>query len=71
MIGQMSIGQIVILCAIVAAFSVFAAVLAWGERQTRNFRQARTVRSHAGMASLKTAAAKAEVPARSSEPAKG
>ena len=57
----MSISQIVVLSAVCAAFAIFAMVLAWGERQTRNITPNRPAKpqgqSSSHVQSLKSAAA--------------
>jgi|GEM_PF-3944722 len=64
----MSILGIVCLSAIIGAFVLFAAVLAWGEHQTRHLtrpvgkEQKRQVTTDAGFAALKDAAAAAKEP---------
>jgi hypothetical protein len=62
----MSILAIVCLSAIIGAFVLFAAVLAWGDHQTRDINPVRKVRQRqataAGVASLKDAATEAREP---------
>jgi len=66
----MSIVGIVCLSAIIVAFVLFAAVLAWGDYQTRHIthpirkEQQRQGAPGAGFAALKDAAAKASEPVR-------
>jgi len=60
----MSISQIVAVCAVTGAFIIFAAVLAWGDFQTRNLppngrKQVQPNEPGAGFMALKDAAAKA------------
>lgn len=61
----MSIGQIVAVCAVTGAFVLFAAVLAWGDYQTRDLtpnsrKKAPQNEPGAGFLALKNAAAKAK-----------
>ncbi len=62
----MSILGIVCLSAIIGAFVLFAAVLAWGDHQTRDINPARKARQRqataAGVAALKDAAMEAREP---------